>query len=107
MNKVIFEKAGLYFWDVRKNQENPTLKDTEIVDNICDSLNKKYRNGRGCVYHPQQIHSITVTLTNGKADFQLEKKNTCQCDEVSNRLLDICSTERELYNQTEQKPSAD
>lgn len=96
MQKIVFTPYS--FWDSQtmKEGDNPTIEQWRNLENICDTLNKKYANENSCIIHPEQIHGLVVALNDGKIDIQIVKDHTCMCHDIVKRLEEIKNTENTI-----------
>lgn len=98
MNKIKFVAINYWNKETMTLSVNPTQEQWAEVEAITKNLNEKYQFESGCKIHPDQIHEIVVGLFNNYIDIQVQKKDTCGCQKIVEKLLSIRDTETALLN---------
>lgn len=89
MKKIEFYPNG--YWDMATMNlgDAPTDEQSQVVQDVCDTLNNKYSHEIGCIFHPNQYQGISIAYTPTFIDVQVDKRNTCGCHDIVTRLLEI------------------
>jgi hypothetical protein len=99
-SRITFVNDG-YWNKAEMTLENhvPTPGNLKKVQDFCDRLIAKYSNEKGCLRHPEQVHSIHVHFQNDYVDLQCGPYDTCGCKEAVERLIEIRNDEWVIWNQ--------
>lgn len=93
MDKIKF--IPTHYWD-KKTMVLDSVTTTEQwqqVQDVCNQLNSKYKTEQGCKIHPYREQNIQIGLFNTYIDINFERKDTCCCHDIVERLIEIRNAE--------------